>query len=648
MQTTGSILLLGNVSQHDVDVCTSVAAEYGFHIQAFITPAEFAAQPHLSLPSGCLSFLSCNAETLSAAFNELPAGFGVEIPWFQAIDKSKPVTFLARLPVHGIFTTPIDAVSAQNAFLAIIRNDMVAHRNNEMVAEIIKYRRQKQQLIKIGMSLSLQNDLDKLLSSILFESRDIVGADAGSIYIRQKVTPGGAFTNAIRFKVSQNDSIELGNKFDEFDLAIDETTVAGYVAVSGKLLNIEDVDAIGESVPYKKPRMKYEQQFEYPVKTMLTVPLKNMAGDVVGILQLMNKKSDVHIKLHSHDDAKRLVSVFSASDEDFILSIASQAAVSIERVMLYDEIQGIFEGYLRSSIAAIDERDRVTYGHSRRVMGYALAFADAVNKQPDGSFTNERFDENRKNQFRFAALLHDIGKIGVPEALLTKETRLTKDEMTAVFMRGEYVKTLLRSRAVVQPVGWESEAALDVDLAFVEKTNRSGYLDVIGQEAIRAISIKQYPDTCGVMHAFLNDHEIECLSIVAGNLTKKERERINSHAQATRRLLSRIPWTKGLERIPEIACHHHERLDGTGYPDGFCRDEICFESRALAVIDIYEALIAQDRPYKPKIAPEKALEILRAEAKANHLDGNIVEFFIASGLYKTFLDEQKPEDDYSR
>jgi HD-GYP domain-containing protein (c-di-GMP phosphodiesterase class II) len=641
-----SILVLGNPEKRDVDLCKSIASDLSFVVCECSSPEEIASRFKDDRLFGCISFCSCPKNSCAVITDALQSAGFSDIPLYQKNDSAYDADSIKELAVDGLFDVPLSASVVYTILQGIRKTSEAKRTHHELITEAVKYRKQKQQLIKIGTSLSLQNDLDTLLSSILRESRDIVSADAGSIYIRGKVSPGGAFTDVIRFKISQNDSIELGHKFEEFDIPIDQTTVAGYVASTGKLVTIEDVQALGDSVPYKTPRMKYEKQFEYPVKTMLTVPLKNMAQDVVGVLQLMNKKLENSAVLSSASDVEQHVVPFSLSDEDFILSIASQAAVSIERVSLYEEIRTIFEGYLRSSIAAIDERDRVTYGHSRRVMGYALAFADAVNKDNGATFPMELFGDERKTQFRFAALLHDIGKIGVPEALLTKETRLTREEMADIRMRSEYIRLLLAT-GHGKNCTFSANNEIDDDMAFIEKTNRAGFLDETGQSRIKQIAQKQYVDTKGETHYFLSEHEVENLVVRAGNLTKNERERINSHAQATRRLLSRIPWTKGLEQIPEIACHHHERLDGSGYPDGLKGDAICFESRSLAVIDIYEALVAQDRPYKPKMAPEKALEILRAEAKANHLDGTIVEFFISKGIYRTFIDEQNTNATFS-
>jgi HD-GYP domain-containing protein (c-di-GMP phosphodiesterase class II) len=381
------------------------------------------------------------------------------------------------------------------------------------------------------------------------------------------------------------------------------------------------------------------------MKSMLTVPLKNLAGEVVGILQLMNKKKDKSARLSSSSDIKAQTASFSISDEDCVCSIGSQAAVSIERVQLYSEIESIFEGYLKSSIAAIDERDRITYGHSRRVMGYTMAFTDAVNAASAGPFKDISFSESRKNQFRFAALLHDIGKIGVPEALLMKESRISREEMVSLKMRVEYIKLSLAAHLPAAPPPWSSEQELDRDCAFLETINKAGFLKDEDFARLSLIRAKYYYDRNGVKMSFLTDHEWESLSVRKGNLTTVERERINSHAIATRRILSRIPWTKDLELIPEIACHHHEKIDGSGYPDGLTADRISFESKVLAVIDIYEALVSQDRPYKPKMPSEKAIVILRNEVEANHLDGEIVEFFVSSGVYKIFSFDQPSDDD---
>jgi|WetSurMetagenome_2_1015567.scaffolds.fasta_scaffold00017_20 HD-GYP domain-containing protein (c-di-GMP phosphodiesterase class II) len=636
-------VILGDAPGGDLERICSAAREFGIcakvRAQGEPPPGEFRSAPW----AACISFVPCSREALLGLFAVMPVGLGLEIPLYQRIDTQNIPPFLSELPVAGYFRSPLSSLDCRNILAAVSRQGALSRQKRELTAEVMKYRKQKNQLITIGTALSHQTDLDALLALILSESRDVVSADAGSIYIREKTGPGGTFADRLRFKISQNDSVDIGRSSQEFSIPIDETSVAGFVAYHGKPLAIEDITALDDSLPYKKPRKGYEDRFEYRVQSMLTVPLTNLSGEVAGVVQLINKKSDQSAKLGTAKDAAAFVVPFSMSDEDFVLSIASQAAVSIERVQLYQEIKDIFEGYLRSSIAAIDERDRVTYGHSRRVMGYAMAFADAVNRENGGPFGDVRFSEDRKNQFRFAALLHDIGKIGVPEALLTKEHRLSAEAMEVIGMRAEYIRAVVPARAQDPLFAWRSRADVDSDVEFIESVNKAGTLSDDMPARLSAIRAKTYEDSAGRRRAFLTDREFESLSVRKGNLTARERERINSHAQATRRILSRIPWTRDLAGIPDIAGHHHERPDGSGYPDGLKDDQIAFESKALAVIDVYEALVAQDRPYKPKIPPQKALEILRAEAAARHLDTVIVEFFISSGIYRIFQDEQSSD-----
>jgi HD-GYP domain-containing protein (c-di-GMP phosphodiesterase class II) len=497
----------------------------------------------------------------------------------------------------------------------------------------------RHRLMELAASLSSQTALDTLLSLLLAECRNLILADAGSIYVRDKASPGGKLSDTLRFKISQNDSIDVSHA-SEFSVSIDDCSVAGYVALTGQLQNIPDVYSLPTSAPYTYDE-DWNTKFNYPVTSMLTVPLKNLSGDVVGVLQLLNKKS-----AHSHtlpviDTDQSEKCTFTPDDEELVCSIGALAAVSIERVQLYCEIEDIFEGYLQSSIAAIDERDRITSGHSRRVMDYALKFAEAVNADTDGLFKDMFFSDAQKKQFRFAALLHDIGKIGVPEELLRKQTRLSPPHMDALTTRVDYIRLLLKHYPGEKVCSWNSEQELDDDLSFVERISRADFLPEFDAVKLKALHEKTFLCANGVTKNFFTDYEWEALSVRRGNLSVGERELIKLHAHATQRILSGIPWTHDLRAIPEIAAHHHEKIDGSGYPNGLSGDQICFESKALAVIDIFEALTARERPYKPKMPEAMAIHILRAEAEAGHLDTDIVEFFVT----RTLNVPTKPDND---
>jgi len=144
------------------------------------------------------------------------------------------------------------------------------------------------QLINIGTALSSQTSLDKLLSLILAESRDLVSADAGSIYIREKNAPGGPLSTPSAFKISQNDSVDV-SQAAEIVMPMDKKTIAGYVGCTGELLTIDDVYNLPASVPYTFGK-DWDRKFGYRMKSMLTVPLKNLAGEVVGICFSCDRK----------------------------------------------------------------------------------------------------------------------------------------------------------------------------------------------------------------------------------------------------------------------------------------------------------------------------------------------------------------------
>ena len=316
---------------------------------------------------------------------------------------------------------------------------------------------------------------------------------------------------------------------------------------------------------------------------------------------------------------------------NFVLSVASQAAVSIERVQLHENIKTLFEGFLRSSVAAIDERDKVTSGHSRRVMGFTTAFLDAALQDTVCPYFELSSSPERRRQLKFAALLHDIGKIGVPEHLLAKETRLSKGEFSAILARMDLVEFQFTLKP--QMVSWNSKQEIESDREMLLKVNRVGFLDDELFEKLCRLREKTFTSIDDETVAFLLDNEWSALSIRKGNLTKDERNLINSHAVSTYRILSEIPWTKHLEMIPAIASQHHERMDGSGYPEGLIGDRIQLESKILAVIDIYEALVAQDRPYKPRMSSDQALKIICDEAENGRLDKDVVSFFKEKGIY---------------
>ena len=626
----GSLICIsGEIQQRDLDLLREVAGIHGFTVTVMSRDGIQGKRFEEDLPRGFFSFLPPSPDLILELFANLLLGSGECLPLFQRVGDEVP-SFINKMPILGVFETPLTKAAVCSMLLAIVRSDAVNERNKAMVSAIVKYRNEKLDLVRIGTALSSENDLQKLLELILSTCREILCADAGSIYIRERKEHGGAFSDTLSFKVAQNDSADLG-RMPEYSVPINCNYIAGYVALTARSLNIDDVERLDESVPYRAGRALMEKT-GYRIKSMLTIPLKNHDGEVVGVLQLINRKNAPSVRLDKAN-TDQMVRSFSLSDEEFVQSVASQAAVSIERAQLYENIKALFEGFLGSSIAAIDERDRVTSGHSKRVMGFVNAFLDAAEKDPLCPYYELASSPDRRKQFQFAALLHDIGKIGVPEYLLTKENKLGQGEFESIMSRMDYVELLLALKPSNAP-GWSSIEEVERDRELLKQVNECGRLS---DELYRRLDeLKQkFIHIQGQKKEFLSQDEWNKLSVRSGNLTPEERELINSHAVSTFRILSKIPWTGNLARRPEIAAQHHERTDGSGYPGKLTGDKILVESRILAVIDIYEALVAQDRPYKPRTSLKKALQILREEADRNHLDKNVVSFFIEKEIYRS-------------
>jgi len=343
------------------------------------------------------------------------------------------------------------------------------------------------------------------------------------------------------------------------------------------------------------------------------------------------------------------VIAFSTRDQRILMSLASQAAVAIENAQLYKEVADLLNSFVRYSASAIDERDPATAGHSRRVAMYALSTARAMNK----------FSEDELRELDFAAWLHDVGKIGVREHILTKENRLYPDEMAKVRERFKCIKLAAEVECLEQQAGLSgkrgaepkiknilkcfdnSKSEIDADLAFIERVNKAGFVPDEDKQRIDAIAKKTYKDADGNINCCLTAAEAGALKITRGNLTDQERVNMNGHVESTYKILSQIPFTRRLKQVPAIASCHHEKLDGSGYPHGLKETDIPLQAKILALVDIYDALTAQDRPYKPAIPVEKSLNILKEEVAAGRLDKKVFEAFIRNKIYS--LEDPGPD-----
>lgn len=530
-------------------------------------------------------------------------------------------------------------------------------RVSELEEEVQRRSLELEQLNDIGIALSAERDLEVLLEMILEKSREITSADAGSLYLVQ--TEESSAERHLLFMLSQNDSLNVS--YQRFTLALDENSIAGYVALNGTQLNITDVYEIGDNVPYDFNK-SFDEKFGYFSKSMLTVPMKNTKGEVLGIIQLINCKRDFFAKLVDELAVDTIVQPFDARCEELVSSLASQAAVALENNLLYKDIENLFEGFVRAAVSAIESRDPPTSGHSERVAILTIALAEETSKVAVGPYRNLTFNPEQMKELRYASLLHDLGKVGVRENVLVKPKKLPERHLELVNQRFEFIHRSIQFTGSRQELDYlltcsreEYQAAnpglatqvsaalqeLDDMLMAIVQANEPNLLPAQVSDLLQVIASHTYEDLKCISHPYLEDWEIKALSIPKGSLDEQERKEIESHVTQSFRILSQIPWTKGLKEVPRIAFTHHEKLDGSGYPRGINTDQIPVQAKMMTISDIYDALTAADRPYKNKVPTPRALDILHDEANKGQLDKELLEIFIDRRIHDLVNDWKK-------
>ena len=304
---------------------------------------------------------------------------------------------------------------------------------------------------------------------------------------------------------------------------------------------------------------------------------------------------------------------------------------------LKDEIEKLFEGFVDASVKAIEARDPSTRGHSVRVALLTVGLAEAVNRTDGGAYGSTRFTEAQLKELRYASLLHDFGKVGVRESVLTKAHKLTDERLERILQR-LYQRDLESVNARMAEAWRLGEPYRPEQLQLwmeARRAERERIVDlvcrcneprVLPQEVMEAMDDLEelgFQHWRGMPSRILESSDISALRIPKGSLSEDERKEINSHVQNTFDFLSKIPWTESLREVPAIAYAHHERLNGMGYPKGkaLAASDIPVQSKLMAICDVHDALVAADRPYKAAVSIPRSLDILQAEVDAGLLDG---------------------------
>jgi HD-GYP domain-containing protein (c-di-GMP phosphodiesterase class II) len=515
------------------------------------------------------------------------------------------------------------------------------------------------QLLEVGQALSGSHNLAELLQMILTSSRQITCSDAGSVYLVDR----SASVPELVFKVAQNDSLPI-TAFQESRISLTTQSLAGYVATTGQSLNINDAYDLDLALPYCIDP-SFDRDFGYRTVSVLVLPMKNQEGETIGVLQLINRKQQSDTKI-SQVNAISSTQNYSTWEEQIITALASQAAISIERNHLQESIENLFAGFIRAAVQVIESRDPPTAGHSERVADLTVGLAQATHNVAAGGLGSIFFTDRQFQEIRYASLLHDFGKVGVPEAILGKERKLYPAQLQSIEQRLSILQSqwqLSCAQAKFQ-IGIAHQASNDcphchhqqrLDMELQNKLDRlhqhwelvkrlddpqvnfvPGLLDSIESISrdLQEMSEWQYVDLQGHSQSILTATEIDQLMIPRGSLTLAERKQIEAHVVHTYDFLKQIPWTKNLQNVPEIAGAHHEKLNGSGYPRGLKAAEIPIQSQMMAIADIYDALTANDRPYKPKFSIERSLSILRQEAESHKINVDLLNLFEQQQVYR--------------
>lgn len=537
----------------------------------------------------------------------------------------------------------VDRIKAQDRELAALRRELAgthlyAEAQHALVGD----------LARIGRALSGEKDHERLLEMIVELSKRFTNADGCTLYIKDEKL------ELLRFAIVHNETlgISMGGWGREITWApvplVDERgqenhgNVCAFCALSGEVVMIADV--YEADFDFQGTR-DFDAKTGYRSKSMLVIPMRDHEDTIIGVVQLLNAKNR----------ATGAVEDFKKSDIEIVASLSSQAAVSITNLRLIKGLEELLQATVKMVAAAIDEKSPVTAGHIQRVAELTVAIADQIHAADHGPFAAVRFSADQRQEIWLAAWLHDVGKIVTPEHVIDKATKLEAvfDRIELLACRIELLKKEARIRALeaglgkagdsALPVGEAAElASLDAALAFLRKINLGAEglseQDIAKLEALAAIRYEQ----AGQALPLLTAEELLNLKVRRGTLIDEERQIINNHVSVSIRMLDSLPFPKKMARVSEYAGMHHEKIDGTGYPRGLRAAQIPLPARILAVADVFEAFTAADRPYKSGKRLSEAMALLERMARNGHLDEEVCDFIVTSGLVGSYAREHLP------
>ena len=513
------------------------------------------------------------------------------------------------------------------------------------------------QLLNITKALATESNFEYLISSIVEQTRRMLCADGASFYVVENIKKNTE-EKFLRFKRS---SLILNN--DEFILPINNKSIAGYVALTGKPIILDDVNNIPANMPFTF-NSELDYKHNYYTKSMLVLPLINPMKEVLGVLQLVNKKKKHDLKLSLKEMHEGGILIFNEHDYLLANALADQGAVALYNQKLIQDQKKLLESFIDIIAQAIDSKSDYTGAHCKRVPILTEMLAHAACDSKEGPFANFNLTNDQWYELRIAAGLHDCGKIVTPVHIMDKKTKLETimDRIEILKLRFE----LLRLK-VINELNIENNSDNKIDNnsdnnsdnnkilekrleeinkmeSFIEKINIGGeFLTNEDKQYLQTISEETYIYKNQVL-PIITSEELYNLSIERGTLTKEERLTINAHMVNTVQMLDALPFPTNLKNVPEIACGHHEKMDGTGYPKGIYGKDMSIPARIMAIADVFEALTANDRPYKTAKKLSETMQIMGKMKQNNHFDTDIFDLFIKSKTYLKYAKEYLSPD----
>ncbi len=506
-------------------------------------------------------------------------------------------------------------------------------------------------LNRVGVDLSQEKNIDQLLHTILIAAKSITNADGGTLY--------RLVDDKLKFEIVLNDSLNIamggmtGEPVPFYPIPLhasdgvpNNSMVAAYAALHNETVNIADAYT-ADGFDFSGTRA-FDKKTGYRSTSFLTIPMKNHEGVIIGVLQLLNAQ-----------DTKGTVVAFTVEDQRLAESLASQAAIALTNRMLITQLEDLFESLINLINTAIDDKSPYTGGHCKRVPTLTMMLAEAASSADFGPLASFKMTDKDRYELKIAGLLHDCGKITTPVHVVDKATKLETifDRVHFVTQRFEILKrdaeiAMLKARLTALQHN-DAESAqraeadyqshikqLDDDCEFIRRVNIGGErMSPEDQARVNRIAAYPFKDAHGNKASFLANEERDNLNIPYGTLTQPEREIINHHIIATIKMLEAVPWPAHLANVPEYAGGHHERMDGRGYPRGLTRDQMSVQARVMGIADIFEALTAKDRPYKPGKTLSESLHILGKFRLNGHIDPDLFDVFVREKVYLKYAEQ---------